>query len=142
MGLPEDGPDGQQQHSVYVQDSTLAVRPRVNQPRSSFAGLSVVVGPVVGQGVGPAETVHLPLPTMSGQSSPGSPQTIAFEETGHSSVPLSPNCVQARRSQEMPADGSLFGVSPDTPGFVMRLAGNTPQLPGAALPLPLAFNYV
>ena len=83
-----DGPDGQQQHSVGVQDLTQAVRPRANQPGSSVAGLSPVVGPVVRQGMGHAETVHLPLPTLSGQSSP--------------------------------ADGSLFGVSPDTPGFMMH----------------------
>ena len=70
---------------------------------------------------------------MLGQPDPGSPQTIAFEELGDSSVPLSPNCVQAGHSQEMPADG----VSPDTPGFVMRPAGVTQRLPGAALPLPL-----
>ena len=86
--------------------------------------------------------MHISLPTMSGRSSAGSPQTIAFEDTGDSSVPLSPNCVQAGRSQEMPADGSLFGVSPDTPGFVMRPSGATQQLPGAALQLPLAFDYV
>ena len=79
---------------------------------------------------------------MLGQSDPGSPQTIAFEELGDSSVPLSPNCVKAGRSQEMLADGSLFGVSPDTPGFVMHPAGATQRLPGAALPLPLAFDYV
>ena len=46
-------------------------------------------------------------------------------------------CVQAGLSQEMRADVSLFVVSPDTPGFVMRPAG-----PGAALPLLLAFDYV
>ena len=77
-----------------------------------------------------------------GHPDPGSPQTIAFEELGDSSVPLSPNCVQVGRSQEMPADGSLFGVSPDTPGFVMRPAGTTQRLPGAVLPLLLAFDYV
>ena len=141
MGHPEDGPDGQQ-HSACVQDSTPAVRPRANKPGSSVAGHSPVVGPVARQGVGQAETVHLSLPTMSGQLSPGSPQTIAFEGMGDSSVPPSPNCVQAGCSQEMPADGSLFGVSPDTPGFMMCPAGATQQLPGAVLPLPLAFNYV
>ena len=122
MGRPEHGPDGQQQHSAGVQDSAPAVRTRANQPGLSVAGPSPVVGPVARQGVGQVETVHLSSPTMSGQPSPGSPQTIAFEEMGDSSVPLSPNCVQAGRSQEIPADGSLFGVSPDTPGFVMRPA--------------------
>ena len=40
------------------------------------------------------------------------------------SVPLSPNCVQAGRSQEMPADGSLFGV------YVLLMV----------LPMPVAFD--
>ena len=129
MRRPENGPDGQQQHSACVQDSTPAVRPRANKPGLSVADLSPVVGPVVMQGVSHAETVHLSAPTMLGQLDPGSPQTIAFEELGDSSVPLSHNCVQARRSPEVPADGSLFGVSPDTPGFVMLPAGATQRLP-------------
>ena len=118
VGQPENGPDGQQQHSTCVQNSTPAVRPQATKPGLSVADLSPVVGLVVMQGVNQAETVHFSAPTMLGQSDPGSPQTIAFEELGDSSVPLSPNCVQAGRSQEMPADGSLFGVSPDTLGFV------------------------
>ena len=65
---------------------------------------------------------------------------MTFEDLGDSSVPLSPNRVQAGRSQEMPADGSQFGVSPDTPGFVMQPAGAAPQLPGAVSPMPLDFD--
>ena len=42
----------------------------------------------------------------------------------------------------MPADGSLFGVSPDTQGFVIHPSGANQQLPGATLPLPLALDYV
>ena len=57
-----------------------------------------------------------------------------------SSTPLSPNRVQAGRSQEKPADGSICGVSPDTPAFVKRTLGTTQQLPGATLPMPLAFD--
>ena len=44
------------------------------------------------------------------------------------------------RSQEMPADESIFGVLPDTPAFVRRTLGAAQQMPGAALPLPLAFD--
>ena len=142
MGCLENGPDGQQQHSTCVQDSTPAVWPRANKLGLSVANLSQVVGPVVMQGVSQAETMQFSAPTMLGQPDPGSPQTIAFEELGDSSVPLSPNCVQAGRSQEMPADRSLFGVSSDSPEFVMRPAGTTQRLPGAALPLPLVFDYV
>ena len=132
MGRPEKGPDGQQQHSACAQDSTLAVRPQANKP-----GLSGLSGGRTScyAGGGSGGDVHFSAPTMLGQPDPGSPQTIAFEELRDSSVPLSPNCVQAGRSQEIPADGSLFGVSPNTPGFVMRPAG-------ATQPLPLAFDYV
>ena len=134
MGRPETGPDGQQQLSTCVQDST--------KPGLSVADLSQVVGPVAMQGGNQIKTMHFSAPTMLGQPDPGSPQMIAFEELGDSSVPLSPNCIQAGCSQEMPADGILFGVSPDTPGFVMLPAGVTQQLPGDVLPLPLAFDYV
>ena len=142
MGRPETGPDGQQPLSTCVQDSTPAVRPRANKPGLSVDDLSPVVGPVVMQGGESGGDRALLSPMMLGQPDPGSPQTIAFEELVDSSVPLSPNCVQAGHSQEMKADGSLFGVSPDTPGFVMRPAGVAQRLPGDALPLPLAFDYV
>ena len=143
MGWSENGPDGQQQLSTCVQDSTPAVRLRANRLGLSVADLSPVVGPVVMQGVSQAESVHFSAPAVLGQPDPGSSQAITFEElNGDSSVPLSPNCVQAVHSQEMPADGSLFGVSPATPGFVMRPAGATQRLPGDALPLPLAFDFV
>ena len=45
------------------------------------------------------------------------------------SAPLSPNRVQEGRSQDMPAEGSIFDVSPDLPGFSMRPAGVGLQLP-------------
>ena len=80
--------------------------PRANKPGLSVADLSPVVKPVVMLGVSQAETVHFSAPTMLGQSDPGSPQTIAFEELGDSSIPLSPICVQAgvhRRCRQMEA---------------------------------------
>ena len=42
----------------------------------------------------------------------GKRMQFASEDLGDSSVPLSPNRVQAGRSQEVPEDGSLFNVSP------------------------------
>ena len=95
MGRPEDGPDGQTQHSACVRNSAPEVRPRADKPGLSVAGPSPVVGPVDIPVVGQVETVQLSSPPMSGQLSPGSPQTIAFEDMGDSSVPLSPNRVQA-----------------------------------------------
>ena len=52
---------------------------------------------------------------------------VAFEDLGDSSVPLSPNRVQAGRSQEVPEDGSLFHVLPVSPGFLMRPSGAAGQ---------------
>ena len=49
---------------------------------------------------------------LSGPSSPASSQTLAWGDAGDSSVPLSPNCVQAGHSQDVPEEGSLFHVSP------------------------------
>ena len=71
---------------------------------------------------------------MSGQLSPGSPRTVAFEDLGDSLVPLSPNRVQAGRSQEVPEDGSLFNVSPVSP------LGAAGQHPEAGLLLPSALD--
>ena len=82
------------------------------------------------------DPVCLSLHPLSGQFS----ATIAFDDLGDSSVLLSPNRIQAGRSQDMPADGSLFGVSPDTPGFVMRPAGAAPLPTEAVSPMPLAFD--
>ena len=52
--------------------------------------------------------------------SPASPQTVAWEDLGDSSVPLSSNRVQAGRSQDVLDEGSLFHVPPVSPGFLMR----------------------
>ena len=44
-------------------------------------------------------------------------------DPGVLSAPLSPNRVRKGHSQDMPAEGSLFDVSPDIPGFPMRPGG-------------------
>ena len=90
--------------------------------------------------VEPMEPIRLSSPPLLGQFSPRSPVTISFEEQEDSLVPLSPNRVQAGRSQEMPAECSLFGVSPDTPGFVMRPVGAAPLPTGAISHVPSAFD--
>ena len=58
---------------------------------------------------------------------------------GNSSVPLSPNRVQAGHSQEVPEDGSLLN-SPLSPGFLMRPLGAAGQHPEAGVLLPSAFD--
>ena len=96
-------------------------------PRLRVAGLWMMLRdyrpPIELPAVGWVETIQLSPHPMSGQLSPGSPRMVAFEDLGDSSVPLSPNCVQAGRSQEVPEDGSLFNVSPVSPGFLMRPMG-------------------
>ena len=51
------------------------------------------------------------------------------------SAPLSPNRVREGHSQDMPAEGSIFDVSPDLPGFNMRPAGGGLQ-PAEITPPP------
>ena len=93
-------------------------------PRSEANGFSPVVGKYDIPQVGRLETIQLSSPPDSGQLSPASPpdpgqlspdspdapQTVAFEDMGDSSAPLSPNRVQAGKSQDVPDDGSLFHV--------------------------------
>ena len=85
------------------------------------------------------ETVRLSSPPLSGQLSPASPQAVAWECLGDSSVPLSPNRVQARLLQDIPDEGSLFHVSPISPGFFMHPSGAaSPHLQtGVLLPTTL-----
>ena len=49
------------------------------------------------------------------------------EDQGVLSAPISPNRVRKGHSQDMPAEGSIFDVSPDIPGFHMRPAGGGVQ---------------
>ena len=105
-------------------------------PGLSASDPSPVIGAVDLPAMGRVETVQLSSPLVSGQLSPGSPRMVAFEDLGDSSVPLSPNHVQVGRSQEVPDDGSLFNVSPVSPGFLMRPSGAAAQHPEAGLLLP------
>ena len=61
------------------------------------------------------------------------------QEPGTLSTPLSPNRVRTGHSQDMPAEGSIFDVSPDLPGFNMRPAGGGVQQLMNTLP---PANYV
>ena len=67
------------------------------------------------------------LPIGSDILLPQSPEVTSFEDQGSMSAPLSPNRVRKGHSQDMPAEGSLFEVSPDVPGFHMRPAGGGVQ---------------
>ena len=61
-------------------------------------------------------------------------------DQGVLSAPISPNRVRKGHSQDMPAEGSLFDVSPDIPGFHMRPAGGSVQQADTTEPPPP--NYV
>ena len=99
-----------------------------------------MVGTVAIPAVESVEAVKLSSPPLSGQLSPASPQTVAWQDLGDSSVPLSPNHVQAGRSQDVPDEGSLFHVSPVSPGFLMRPSGAAEQHPQAGVLLPMTLD--
>ena len=71
---------------------------------------------------------------------PQSPEVTSFEDQGALSAPMSPNRVRKGHSQDMPAEGSIFDVSPDVPGFNMRPAGGGVQTTEITQPSPS--NYV
>ena len=106
-------------------------------PRSSGPDPPPVVGKVEIPVVESVESVKLSSPPLLGQLSPASPQTVAWEDLGDSSVPLSPNRVQAGCSQDVPDEGSLFQVSTVSPGFLMCPLGATGQHLQAGVLLPM-----
>ena len=69
-----------------------------------------------------------------------SPEMTSLEDQGALSAPLSPNRARKGHSQDMPAEGSIFDVSPDVPGFNMRPAVGGDQRTVTAQPSPS--NYV
>ena len=71
---------------------------------------------------------------------PRSPEMASFEDQDILSAPMSTNRVRKGHSQDMPAEGSIFDVSPDLPGFNMRPAGGDLQPPETMQPPPS--NYV
>ena len=140
MGHPKDGSGKRMPLSVCVLAMATSGRAMDDTPGLAASDPSPVVRTVDIPAVGQVETIQLSSPPMSGQLSPGSPRTVAFEDLGDSSVPLSPNRVQAGRSQEVPEDGSLFNVSPVSLGFLMRPSGAAGQHPEAGLLLPSALD--
>ena len=133
---PKHCPGKRMQRSACAPATTTKVRAKDDTPGLAASDPSPVVGTVDMPEVGRVETIQLSSPPRSGQLSPESPRTIAFEDLGDSSVPLSPNRVQAGRSQEVPEDGSLFNVSPVSPGFLMLPSGAAVQQPEAGLHWP------
>ena len=69
--------------------------------------------------VGRMETVQPEMPPDSVPMSPDTPQTVTFYDTAGSSVPMSPIHVREENSHDVPDEGTVFEVSPDTSGFFM-----------------------
>ena len=65
------------------------------------------------------------VPISSDILVPQSLEMTNSEDPGVLSAPMSPNRV--RKGQDMPAEGSIFDVSPDVPGYHMRPAGGGTQ---------------
>ena len=80
------------------------------------------------------------LPVGSEIMLPQSPKVTNFKDQEALSAPLSPNRVRKGHSQDMLAEGSIFVVSPDVPGFNMRPAGGGVQPTEITQPSPS--NYV
>ena len=78
-----------------------------------------------------AAATALPSSPLSGRPSSSSSPTLPWGATNNSSPPFSPNRVQAGHSQDVPDKGSLFNVSPLSPGLLFR---PSPPTEGVLLP--------
>ena len=108
--------------------TTGSVRPHRSEANTVQALMDLALPRFEGLGDGPRQ-VHRPWKI-----------SVAWEDLGDSSVPLSPNRVQPVRSQDVPDEGSLFHVSPVPPGFLMRPSGATGQHPQARVLLPTTLD--
>ena len=81
-----------------------------------------------------------PLPNGSEVLLTRAPGTVDFNDRDVLSAPLSPNRVKEGHSQYMPAEGSIFDVSPDLPGYNMRPAGGGLQLSDSAQTPPSTYD--
>ena len=75
------------------------------------------------------------LPSFGLSSSSPSP-TLPWGASEDSSPPFSPNRVQAGHSQDVPDEGSLFNVSPLSPGLFLRLPRGSKSPLAACVLLP------
>ena len=78
-------------------------------------------------GVVVSKTTDGRVPVGSDILLPKSLEMNNSEDQGVLSAPISPNRVRKGHSQDMRAEGSIFDVSPDIPGFHMRPAGGSVQ---------------
>ena len=82
----------------------------------------------------------LPSSPLSGRLSSVSSQMLAWGDADDSSAPLSPNRVQTEHSQYVPDEGSLFNVSPVSPGFLFRPSRGDQPPPSEGVLLPTTLD--
>ena len=117
--------------SVDMKNYSLMYKPPVDElPEWSNSELMPLItlknSPVVDK----TNRTGCPLSNGSEVLLPRSPETVGFKDRDVTSSPLSPNHVKEGHSQDMPAEGSIFDVSPGLPGYSMRPAGGGLQLSG------------
>ena len=121
-------------------DPLIDVPPAADLPEWSNSGVMPLIIIENSSVVEKPRTTDGLLPIGSEILLPQSPEVTGFEDQDALSAPLSPNRVRKGHSQDMPAEGSIFDVSPDVPGFSMRPAGGGVQPTEITQPPPS--NYV
>ena len=96
-------------------------------------------GAAVNAGQGISDTPAVGVPQVASVSSSSSSPTLPWGTAEDSSPPFSPNCVQEGHSQDVPDEGSLFNVSPLSPGLFVRppRGSGSPPAGGVILPTTL-----
>ena len=127
--------------SVDMNNDSMMYKPPVDElPEWSDSELMPLItlknSPVVDK----TNMTGCPLTDGSEVLLPRSPETVSFKDQDVSSAPLSPNRVKEGHSQDMTAEGSIFDVSPDLPGYIMRPAGGGLQLSNTAQTPPSTYG--
>ena len=104
-------------------DSTMYKPPVDELPEWSDSELMPLITLKKSPVVDKTKITGCPLPNGLEVLLPRSPETVGFNNQDVLSAPLSPNRVKEGHSQDMPAEGSIFDVSPDLPGYNMRPVG-------------------
>ena len=144
-GGPADGPKsepGPKERSVDPKTVPLMYKPPPPSDLPEWSDSEVMPLIIIenNSGVANPRTTDGLLPVGCDILLPQSPEVTSLEDQGALSAPLSPNRVRKGHSQDMPAEGSIFDVSPDVPEFNMRPAGGGVQPTETTPPSPS--NYV
>ena len=130
---PADGPAKVETSVDLANDSLMNKQPVDELPEWSDSELMPLIFLKDNSVVDMMDMTDCPLPKCSEVLSPRSPATMGFEDQEDLSAPLSPNRVREGHSQDIPAEGSVFDVSPE---YNMRLAGVGLKLADITQPPP------